>query len=160
MAGRKPKPSALRALEGNPGKRPLPKNEPAFSGKMPSCPKHIDQVGNKEWRRILKILLKARVVTAADMSIIAAYADSYSRWVEASIFVKKDGLVVSAPSGYPVQNPYLNIINKSLDQMKAFAVELGLTPSSRTRISALVAEVKEDPLDALLRNRNATKRSR
>jgi len=28
MAGRKPKPTALKIIEGNPGKRPLNKNEP------------------------------------------------------------------------------------------------------------------------------------
>ncbi|HZK10243.1 MAG TPA: phage terminase small subunit P27 family, partial [Clostridia bacterium] len=33
--GRKPKPTALKVLEGNPGKRPLNKNEPQPERKAP-----------------------------------------------------------------------------------------------------------------------------
>lgn len=35
--GRKPKPTALKVLEGNPGKRPLNKNEPNLKRKRPDA---------------------------------------------------------------------------------------------------------------------------
>ena len=38
MAGRKPKPTAIKKLEGNPGKRKLNKNEPVPAKGMPECP--------------------------------------------------------------------------------------------------------------------------
>lgn len=38
MAGRKPKPTALKKLEGNPGKRKLNTKEPVPAKGMPDCP--------------------------------------------------------------------------------------------------------------------------
>ena len=41
MAGRKPKPTALKKLEGNPGKRKLNTKEPVPDKGMPDCPKWL-----------------------------------------------------------------------------------------------------------------------
>jgi len=41
MAGRKPKPTALKKLEGNSGKRKLNKKEPVPVKGMPDCPEWL-----------------------------------------------------------------------------------------------------------------------
>ena len=41
MAGRKPKPTALKKLEGNPGKRKLNMKEPVPAKGVPDCPKWL-----------------------------------------------------------------------------------------------------------------------
>jgi P27 family predicted phage terminase small subunit len=46
------------------------------------------------------------------------------------------GLVVTTSNGNVVQNPLVSIANKSMHEMMRFAVELGMTPSSRMRIPA------------------------
>ena len=48
--GRKPKPTALKELEGNPGKRPLNDREPKPEKKAPPCPKWLNDDAKKEWR--------------------------------------------------------------------------------------------------------------
>lgn len=40
--GRKPTPTAIKELEGNPGKRPLNTKEPKPVKKAPSCPKWLE----------------------------------------------------------------------------------------------------------------------
>ena len=40
--GRKPKPTAMKELEGNPGKRPLNPNEPRPERKAPRCPAWLE----------------------------------------------------------------------------------------------------------------------
>ncbi len=40
--GRKPKPTAVKQLEGNPGKRQLNANEPKPAARAPSCPKWLE----------------------------------------------------------------------------------------------------------------------
>ena len=40
--GRKPTPTAIKELEGNPGKRPLNAKEPKPVKKAPSCPKWLE----------------------------------------------------------------------------------------------------------------------
>ena len=51
--GVRPKPTVLKVLNGNPGKRPLNENEPQFSKKIPDCPKYIqdDGIAYAEWNR-------------------------------------------------------------------------------------------------------------
>ena len=46
--GRKPKPTHLKVLAGNPGKRPLPKNEPKPKPIAPRCPQWLDPIARKE----------------------------------------------------------------------------------------------------------------
>ena len=48
--GRKPKPTALKRLEGNPGKRPLNALEPVPPTVPLQCPRHLLPEAKKEWR--------------------------------------------------------------------------------------------------------------
>lgn len=45
--GRKPKPTAVKQLEGNPGKRQLNANEPKPVARAPSCPKWLEDDAEK-----------------------------------------------------------------------------------------------------------------
>ena len=56
VRGRKPKPTALKVLEGNPGHRPLNKKEPMPKGKLPRCPELLEEDAKKEWKRLGKVL--------------------------------------------------------------------------------------------------------
>ena len=46
------------------------------------------------------------------------------------------GMIVKAPSGYAMPNPWLAIQTKALAGCLKLWPELGLTPSSRTRVTA------------------------
>jgi hypothetical protein len=41
MRGRKPKPTALKRLDGNPGKRGYNHDEPVLPEGLPDCPGHL-----------------------------------------------------------------------------------------------------------------------
>lgn len=45
--GRKPKPTAMKELEGNPGKHPLNTSEPKPTKKAPACPKWLEPEAKK-----------------------------------------------------------------------------------------------------------------
>ena len=49
MAGRKPKPTSLKVLEGNPGKRQLNPNEPKPDASVPKCPAWLSKEAKREW---------------------------------------------------------------------------------------------------------------
>jgi len=55
-----------------------------------------------------------------------------------------------------MQNPYLAIANKALSNVGKFLVEFGMSPSSRTRISATTAG-PTDQLEEFLKPRLAKK---
>ena len=150
-AGRKPKPTNIKILEGNPGKRPLNKYEPKPLKKAPPCPKWLEPEAKKEWRRLAKTLEAMGVLTDADMAAFAGYCQAYARWKEAEERITDRGLVIRTPSGYPQQVPYISIAQQYLKLMQQFAEQFGLTPAARSRIIAGSGEGKAvDDLDELL----------
>jgi P27 family predicted phage terminase small subunit len=149
-AGRKPTPTKLKLLRGNPGKRKLGKGEPEPKVEAPACPPHLDEEARAEWGRIEKELLLLGLLTNLDRAALAAYCQAWSRWVDAETKLQQFGTVIKAPSGYPIQSPYVTIANQAAKQMREFLVEFGLTPSSRTRVHAILPR-PENELDKFLR---------
>ena len=89
-------------------------------------------------------------------SALAGYCDAWSRWVEASEGLQKHGMLVKGRlAGEPVRSPYLAIVNQSLEQMKGFLVEFGLTPSASSRIH-VEKPVEESAFQKLLHGKNAS----
>lgn len=134
MAGRRPKPSRIKEIEGNPGKRPLNRQEPKPEPEIPECPAHLDDEAKAEWNRIAPELLALGILARVDRAALAAYCRCWSLWVEAENQLRKFGAVIRTSKGYPIQNPYLGIANTAIDQMRKFLTEFGMTPSSRTRV--------------------------
>ena len=134
--GRKPKPTALKVLEGNPGGRPLNPNEPKPAKKAPRCPSWLEDEAKKEWRRMGKTLEQMGLLTEMDMAAFAGYCQAYARWKEAEEFITQHGSIVKTPSGYWQQVPQVSIAQTYLKIMNKFAEQFGLTPSSRSRIIA------------------------
>ena len=142
--GRKPTPTAIKELEGNPGKRPLNQNEPKPKKTAPSCPKWLDKEAKKEWRRLAAKMEQMGVLSEVDMAAFAGYCQCYARW-------KENGSLVRTPSGYWQQVPQVSIAQQYMKQMERFAEQFGLTPASRSRLIADDGNggVK-DEMDALL----------
>ena len=151
MRGRKPKPSIIRALEGNPGKRPLNDREPTPPQGIPDCPNYLDDEARAEWFRTAKVLDDMGVLSTADRTALAAYCVVYSRWLKAEEQVKKFGSIVKSPEkGFPMKSPYLSVADQALDAMLKLMVEFGLTPSSRSRIRVPAGGQAKDEFDAFL----------
>ena len=136
MRGRKPKPTALKVLEGDPGKRALNIDEPQPPDGKPSCPTHLLPVAKAEWRRLCSVLHEMGVVTTVDRAALAAYCQAYARWVEAEQKLADGPALIRTPSGYVQQSPWMSIANKQMELMGRYMAELGLTPASRSRIVA------------------------
>lgn len=135
-AGRKPKPTAIKELEGNPGKRPLNTHEPNPGRKAPSCPKWLEKEAKKEWRRLASKMEQMGVLTDVDMAAFAGYCQCYARWKENEEFITQHGTIVKSPSGYWMQVPQVSIAQQYMKQMERFAEQFGLTPAARSRIIA------------------------
>ena len=92
--GRKPKPTAMKELEGNPGKHPLNTSEPKPNKKAPACPKWLEPEAKKEWRRLAKQMEAIGILTEVDMAAFAGYCQAYARWKEAEEFITQHGTIV------------------------------------------------------------------
>ena len=134
--GRKPKPTALKILEGNPGKRPINENEPIPPKGTVKCPTWLEPEAKKEWKRLAPSLEAMGVLTQVDLTAFAGYCQAYARWKEAEEFITQHGTIVRTSSGYWQQVPQVSIAQTYLKIMNRFAEQFGLTPSSRSRIIA------------------------
>jgi P27 family predicted phage terminase small subunit len=138
MRGRKPRPTAAKLLDGNPGKRPLNDAEPqppAFDESDTVPVELTDQPrAVAEWQRLAPMLRRCKQITEADRTALIALCLEWARYLDASQKVALAGLVVRTPSGYPMPNPYLGIASRALAGCNKLWVELGLTPSSRSRV--------------------------
>jgi P27 family predicted phage terminase small subunit len=155
--GRKPKPTALKLLEGDRGKgrRPLNKNEPIPPEGAIKCPSWLLPEAKKEWKRLAPALEAMRVLTVADLSAFEGYCQAYARWREAEEFITQHGSIFKTPSGYVQQVPQVSIAQQNLKIMQSFCSEFGLTPASRARVIANGGGAddlpSEDPMEKLLK---------
>ena len=151
LRGTKSKPSKLKELQGNPGKRAVNKSEPQPEAKIPPCPKHLSAEAKKEWRRISRELYTLKLLTAVDRAALAAYCQCWARWVQAEEELAKEttAMVVSTDKGYEYPNPWIAIANSALKQMKSFLAEFGMTPSSRSKVT-VGGELEQDPYQQFL----------
>lgn len=150
MAGRRPKPTKLKLLQGNPGKRKISENEPEPEICVPDPPDHLSDAAREHWEQVACELAEAGILTRIDRDALGLYCEAYARWVHANEQIQKFGPLVKAPSGYPMQSPFLAIANKAFDQMRAMLTEFGMTPSSRTKVQVERPDTA-DPLDEFLR---------
>jgi P27 family predicted phage terminase small subunit len=150
--GRKPKPTALKIIEGNPGKRKLPDLEPRFDPSQPSPPPFLNDDAKVEWGRVSSLLYDAGVLTDIDRAALAAYCQAYGVWAQAERQIAKlqqsgdlAGLMMKTKDGNYIQQPLLGIANKARADMIKFASEFGMTPSSRVRVETSGANKRENP---------------
>ena len=156
--GRKAKPTRLKVIQGNPGKRPIEPDAAKPETKIPPCPPHLDAVARKEWKRVAEELRKLGLISAVSMAALAVYAAAWSRWIAAERQIKKaGGPLQKTPNGYMQISPWLVISNKAQDQMLRVMAEFGMTPASQSRANAAQAEFDfgDDFGDYLGRGRGA-----
>ena len=74
------------------------------------------------------------LVTTVDVDALAMYCVIYIRWIKAEKLVREKGEIIKTAAGNIIQNPYLSIANRALEQLNKIGAEFGMTPSSRTRV--------------------------
>lgn len=148
--GPPPKPTAIKKLQGNPGKRPLPKNEPQPDPleKIPKPPSYLSKGAKKIWKEEAPKLAKLGVLTEIDLKTFSIVCSVLFRYEEAErqmnrLAKKEDPLngAISVNSrGNMDCSALLDLSHKSMNMALKYLAEFGMTPSSRSRI-----EIKKAP---------------
>ena len=148
-----PKPTALKLMAGNPGKRPLNMSDGVNPRvEVPSIPKHLGKAAVKEWKRITPILEELGLVSGLDVAALSLYCQAYGRWVEletafnAKVSVRVDAgaevhdAVLAAsidmtPSGYKQQSVMVQLIRSHREEVNRYLSHFGLSPAARSRVT-------------------------
>lgn len=171
MRGRKPKPTHLKLVTGNAGKRPLPKGEPKprpLAGDLPPVlpmmatsapammpPAWLLDEAKVEWGRIAEELSRLGLLTKIDRGALAAVCQAYGRWQQAEEALAKiaardpifKGLMIKTSNKNLIQNPLVGAANTAQRDYVRYCAEFGMTPSARTRIDTS-GQGEEDPAES------------
>lgn len=157
------KSDAIKVLEGNRGHRKMQASaetatQQKQSIKLPTCPGWLNSEAKREWRRVCSKLAEKGILDTVDRSILAGYCSAYARWRLAEEFLNDkrtpidSGLTQLARHGM-APRPEVKIARESLQQMRALAAELGLTPKARNSVGShegKTNDLPQDPLDKAL----------
>jgi len=147
MPGPKPQPTALKLLHGNPGKRALPRSEPKPTPVKPKLPSYLGLDGRRHWNDLAGKLERMGVLTEVDQDVLGLYCDAFDRWRKAERAIRREGEVIGmGEKGYRAPNPWLQVRNRALDDLRRWAPELGIGAASRSRIEVKKADGAENPL--------------
>lgn len=135
------KPTPLKIVEGTARADRLNPNEPKPPVSIPSCPSGLSAGAKAEWRRIAPALEDMGLLSQIDRAALAGYCELYARWQKAEREIQKPaakggGEVVTTPNGSLQVSPWVSISRAALSEMRKFASEFGLTPASRSKVSA------------------------
>lgn len=114
--GQRPKPTALRLLNGNAGKRPLNAQEPDTGAADTTPPPWLSEAATAHWHRLAPMLSDAGIVKASDRDLLATYCETFAAYLAA---VADGGASMSM-----------------VQQLRQLMGELGMTPCARARIKA------------------------
>jgi P27 family predicted phage terminase small subunit len=150
-AGRPRKPTVLRLIEGNRGKRPPPKHEPKPRGDLKAAkpPTHLTEAQAEIWNYALDNCPPG-LMTHVDRELLVAWCVASELHARATrLQAQKDAdsenpLLVMTKGGL-MQSPYLAIINRQAVLLVQLSAALGFSPSARTRINAPEEEGPKDP---------------
>jgi P27 family predicted phage terminase small subunit len=142
--GAKPKPTHLKVIEGNPGKRRLNKREPRPDPAIPEAPEGLEGEALEEWGKVAPELYRLGVLSRLDKAVLAAYCHAYARYMAAERILAEmakrspqaKALMIQTTNGNWVQNPLVGTANQAAISMVRYAAELGMTPSARSKIEA------------------------
>ncbi|MBI3357922.1 MAG: P27 family phage terminase small subunit [Nitrospirae bacterium] len=140
--GRKPKPTALKVLQGNPGKRKLNTDEPEYAIGAPDKPDWLDQYASAEWDRLSAVMLEGRLLTKADWGILLSTCLAYSQMHRNELALqryKSDSYIVVDQLGNRIPKSRPETIRKEVArrQYVSFLAEMGQTTVSKTKVKRI-----------------------
>ena len=131
MAGRPTKPSALKLVEGNRGKRALPKNEPdpAYLNDL-TPPEHLPAEAAAVWSEIAPRLRSALLLTELDTLALEwlCIAAAQHRRATAELAESDSFIVKNSPS------PWLIVQSMAFKRAKVLCDAFGMSPAARARV--------------------------
>lgn len=143
-------PTAIKIAMGNPGKRPLNKNEPQPAKTIPPCPPGLSAESSAAWGRLSVLLHNLGVLTELDAMALERLCDCYAEILSCRRLIKKNGrtykTIGTTGSVVIKANPAVGQLSDADRRFKGYLVEFGMTPAARTKVR-VEGEKEKDPLD-------------
>lgn len=151
MRGRKPEPAAVKEAKGNPGRRPLPKEQDAV--RATEAPKALSRQAKKIWEELAPDLQRMKFLRPTDAHAFARYCEHLTRWWELTKSLRKTGETYESESNHGKLlrvRPEFLVRERLEKRMEALEDRFGLSPAARQQILQRLAIVNPTPAGDLL----------
>lgn len=147
-------PTKILALQGS-WRAKGRSGEPQPAVQAPEIPAGVadDPIAAEEWHRTTAAMLAIGTAADIDHALLEIYCVTFARWRRAEAEVVRTGPVVKSPNGFPQKNPWLTVSEAAAKAITSLSDRLGLSPSSRTKLS--VNDAPAEPSGILKRDRRA-----
>lgn len=150
--GRKPKPTHLKLVTGNPGRRPLNEDEPQVDFERPACPAHVSDKGRETWGYVCGILEGMGIISTVDAIAIEMLCESYADYLAASKALEDFGgpyYETTTESGGTMYRAHPSLAAKrDADvRVRSWLSEFGMTPAQRSKIKLGDPQKTKDPAE-------------
>lgn len=145
--GKRPLPTQLKLIQGTLQNCRTNKNEPMPPVTVPKRPKHLSKAAAAEWNRMAPVLVDMGLLSGLDSACLAGYCELYARWQKAEQEIQTGGEVVATPNGSLQVSPWVSIAHRSMVEMRKFLAEFGLSPASRSKVTAIPAKKEPNKFD-------------
>ena len=126
MKGRKPKPTKLHVIHGNPSKKQINYDEPEPEPvENPSAPKHLDKIGASLWRSLSRELSILGILGRIDLKALERYCECYSGSRQAQEDRKKHGVTVW-DGDKPITAPWVRTYIALSAEMRQIESSIGM----------------------------------
>lgn len=125
------------------------------SDKIHIVPKWLCKDAKKEYKKLIKEMSNTNVLTNIDIPVVAICADAYVKMQQANKVLLDEGILVEYTNKAGATNlnkhPALEVYAKYNDIYKKYLSEIGLSPSSRAKLSLINYEQEQDDeLDSVI----------
>lgn len=150
MPSPKPLPPNLKLLQGrgngrDSGGRTV-KPTPGFTRLPPEAPEWLDGEALAMWERTVPELQRLQVLKPIDQAALTAYCLTWARLVQAQDIIKRSGILQETERG-TIKHPAVLIAEGASKELRAWAAEFGLTPSSENRLGKAAGAGDDDDDD-------------
>lgn len=110
----------------------------------------LDSRAKKLFRHYAKLLTEKGLLTIANQPLVNIMAQELSTYEEATRHLKKEGKIISTPSGYKQQSPWISIRNQSFKNFREIAALFGIDPISTQKV-VTKEEKEEDEFEKMMK---------
>ena len=158
--GRNRTPTVIKQIQGTLEKSRLTKDEltPDYITDH-EAPSELNEWGVELWKNLFEEYGKVKLITKLDIGSMLIMCNEYGTYMEADDLIKAEGLQIFVDifdkNGQVIgqrkeANPMIRVRDNASKQYTMLCKEFGLTPVSRSKISAPKIENEKDELEMLM----------
>ena len=141
--GPNPRPTKLKVMAGTNRKDRTNLREPQPVPGRPECPPWLSPKSRAHWDELIPSLEAMGVLSRSDGDALACYCDAFTRYVAESTRLR------GMDPSHPAYGALHRQCASTLTAVRQLAELFGLTPASRSRVSASAPPELDDDEDAI-----------